>query len=254
MNWQQLAAHRKELGRPYIMAHRGASAVLPENSPSAFYQAIADGAEVIETDLHLTKDRHLVLIHDPTLDRTTHGRGAIRELTLAEIKQHKIRQPAHRQGIDERVLTLPEYVAYTGGRIPTALELKDPRFIGRRYAEQLVTTLEDLGVREFFGVIAFELPKLRAVQAVNSEMATGWITLNDPRPRQPVSFLGPLWPLLLLNPFYVSWAHRLGKLVCPLDPHPDKRLNLYLRLGVDMLLTNDPAATRRAMQSRLTSL
>ncbi len=247
MNWQNLVQQRLKLGRPFVMAHRGNSAMLPENSPSAFYQAIADGADVIETDIHFTKDEEIVVIHDATVDRTLAGHGAVTAMTLAELKRLKIRQPAERQAIDERILSLPEYIAFTGGKIPTALELKDPRFAEARFAKKLVDILSRYQVLEIYGVISFELPKVQAVQAIYPPIATGWITMYHPFPNKPVNFIGPLWPILLLNPFYVTWAHRLGKIVCPLDPHPEKRLSLYLRLGVDMLITNNPGLTLRCL-------
>jgi len=250
MDWQDIAAQRALLGRPFVMAHRGSSAILPENSPSAFYRAIADGADIIETDLHFTRDEAIVLIHDSTLERTTNGHGAIRDLTLAEIKRYKIKQPPERQHINEQILTLPEYIAYTGGKIPTALELKDPHFTEPRYAEKLVQLLAQYNVSGIFGVISFDLPKVQAVQAVAPNMATGWITLSNLSPNHAVSFIGPLWPIMLLNPFYVAQAHRLGKIVCPLDPWPDQRLPLYLRLGVDVLLTNNPATTMQALKKQ----
>ncbi|MEX2714829.1 MAG: glycerophosphodiester phosphodiesterase [Candidatus Sigynarchaeota archaeon] len=73
--------------RPLVMAHRGNSADVPENTRAAFEDAARlDGVDVIETDVHLTKDGNLVFFHDPVLDRTTNGRGKVKDKTLAELK------------------------------------------------------------------------------------------------------------------------------------------------------------------------
>ncbi len=73
--------------RPLVMAHRGNSAEVPENTRAAFEDAAKlDGVDVIETDVHLTKDDNLVFFHDPVVDRTTDGRGKIKDKTLAELK------------------------------------------------------------------------------------------------------------------------------------------------------------------------
>jgi glycerophosphoryl diester phosphodiesterase len=73
--------------RPLVMAHRGNSAEVPENTRPAFDDAAKlDGVDVIETDVHLTKDGHLVFFHDPVVDRTTNGRGKIKDKSLAELK------------------------------------------------------------------------------------------------------------------------------------------------------------------------
>ncbi|WP_159722668.1 glycerophosphodiester phosphodiesterase [Enterococcus sp. CSURQ0835] len=70
-----------------IMAHRGSSGNRPENTLPAFAEAVRAGADGIELDVHLTKDQELVVIHDESVDRTTNGKGLIRELTLAELKE-----------------------------------------------------------------------------------------------------------------------------------------------------------------------
>jgi glycerophosphoryl diester phosphodiesterase len=59
------------------MAHRGNRVLCPENTLAAFRQALADGADILETDLHLTADKEFVCIHDATVDRTTNGSGAV---------------------------------------------------------------------------------------------------------------------------------------------------------------------------------
>lgn len=73
--------------RPLIVAHRGASALAPENTIAAFERAIADGAEGIEFDVRLTKEGRAAVIHDATLERTCGRAGRVSELTIDELKQ-----------------------------------------------------------------------------------------------------------------------------------------------------------------------
>ena len=70
----------------YVAAHRGASASHPENTMEAFRAAIEMGVDQIETDVRITADGELVLIHDATVDRTTNGTGKVAQMTLAELK------------------------------------------------------------------------------------------------------------------------------------------------------------------------
>ncbi|HET8785744.1 MAG TPA: glycerophosphodiester phosphodiesterase family protein [Candidatus Limnocylindrales bacterium] len=72
--------------RPLIIAHRGHSIAVPENTLEAYRRAIELGAEMIECDVNRTKDGELVMIHDWTLDRTTSGSGRVEESTLVEIR------------------------------------------------------------------------------------------------------------------------------------------------------------------------
>jgi glycerophosphoryl diester phosphodiesterase len=74
--------------RPHIFAHRGASGYAPENTMAAFQKALEMGADGIELDVHLSKDGHLIVCHDETLQRTTNGMGWIKDLTLEEIRQY----------------------------------------------------------------------------------------------------------------------------------------------------------------------
>jgi len=70
-----------------LCAHRGAMDTYPENTVPAFEEAARLGAQMIEFDVYLTKDGELVIIHDPTVDRTTDGTGKVEDFTLAGIKQ-----------------------------------------------------------------------------------------------------------------------------------------------------------------------
>ena len=71
---------------PVNLAHRGASALAPENTIEAFRLAIEEGAGGLELDVHMTRDRQIVVIHDATVDRTTNGSGAVSEMTLDEVR------------------------------------------------------------------------------------------------------------------------------------------------------------------------
>src|SRR5918993_1187008 len=71
---------------PVNLAHRGASALAPENTIEAFRLAVEAGAGGLELDVHMTRDGHIVVIHDATVDRTTSGTGAVSEMTLDELR------------------------------------------------------------------------------------------------------------------------------------------------------------------------
>lgn len=72
--------------RPLVMAHQGGNGLWPGNTLFAFQHAAALGVDVLEMDIHSTADHELIVMHDPTIDRTTNGQGAISSLTLKEIK------------------------------------------------------------------------------------------------------------------------------------------------------------------------
>jgi glycerophosphoryl diester phosphodiesterase len=228
------------------MAHRGNKVACPENTLAAFRRAIADGSDIVETDLHLTADGVFVCIHDATVDRTTDGSGEVAGMTLAELKSLSAScgRPDYQ---DERIPTLAELAELIPDDMALGLELKTDRFLEPQVCRQLVAELAQSGVRGRSVVLSFSFPRLQAVQATAPDLPIGWITLSRPWPLRETLLLGPLWPLLLVNPLYVWLAHRQGQLVCPLDPMPDRRLWLYRFFGCDAVLSDDPGSTRQAL-------
>ena len=111
---------------PLIIAHRGDSAHCPENTLASFASALEVGAQIVEFDVQLTRDGTPVVVHDPTLDRTTTGKGAVREKTLAEVRAVSAGYP-QRFGTayaGERVPTLAEVLAFLRGRARMIIEIK----------------------------------------------------------------------------------------------------------------------------------
>ena len=232
--------------KPYVMAHRGNQVKFPENTISAFRQAVDDGADIIETDLHMTSDGHFVCIHDDKVDRTTDGHGLVAEMTLSDLRSYNAANL--RPDLEpESVPTLEEFANLIPPDVGLALELKSDVFLDADIAARLTRQLDNLGVSQRSIILSFSFERLEAIRAASPNLAQGWITLKKPWPRTGVEMLGPFWILLLLNPFYVRRAHKFGQLVCPLDPTPEARLGIYLRLGVDAVLSDNPAATCLAL-------
>jgi glycerophosphoryl diester phosphodiesterase len=111
---------------PLVIAHRGDSAHRPENTLASFASALEVGAALVELDVQLTADGHVVVLHDPTLDRTTTGRGEVRRMTLAEVRAVSAGYPEHFGSAyaGERVPTLSEVLALLHGRARVLLEVK----------------------------------------------------------------------------------------------------------------------------------
>ena len=74
--------------RPVVLAHQGASGHAPSNTMEAFRLALEQGADILELDVHMTRDGVVVVSHDETIDRMTDGSGLIKEMTLAELRQY----------------------------------------------------------------------------------------------------------------------------------------------------------------------
>lgn len=228
--------------KPYVMAHRGNRIACPENTLAAFERAIAEGADILETDLHLSADGVFMCIHDESVDRTTDGAGLVADKKLSELKTLSA-SSGFPQFQNERIPTLAELAQIVPADVALALELKTDRFLEPAVCQRLVSELEKLGVFERSVVLSFSMARLQAVQEIEPGIPTGWITLSNPRPLPGVQLLGPYWPLLLTNPLYVRTAHQRGQAVAPLDPLPNRRLLFYRLLGCDAVLSDDPGST-----------
>lgn len=260
-----LPSYLRDRRRPFLIAHRGASARLPENSLAAFRLALAEGADALETDLWFSADGVLVCHHDATVTRMTGAVGRVDGLSARELARLPLRGPDGHAGAEvpgggrpgarprsaeaaEGIPSLEALLALMPPDRLLVLELKDPRFAEPGWAARLVTLIAPRIAAGSVLVAAFQRRRLAAARAVEPRLALGQIAPKGLRPVRHADFLGPLWPVLLLNPWYVAAAQRRGQWVAPLDPGLHRRLRRYLRQGVDALLTADPAATRAQVE------
>lgn len=231
--------------RPWIMAHRGASDLAPENTLDAFVLALEHRADLIETDLWQSSDGELVCHHDPTLARTMGDSRRVGQVCAAALRRLRARDGRGTAGGDG-VPRLHELLELVPLETPIMLELKDPTILAPRPLARLLATLSPRARERRVGVIASSLVWLRRIKALAPGVVTGHIGMRDLVGARDMDLLGPWWPLLRVNPVYVATAHRHGQRVCPLDPHiyDPAHLRRWLALDVDAVLTNDPRRTR----------
>lgn len=132
----------------YVAAHRGWKSKYPENTLEAFEAALKLGVDQLETDVRITKDGELVLIHDATVDRTTNGSGMVCELTLAELK-------ALDAGNGTKIPTLIEFMEQVKSHptITLDIELKEYPTEGREtlaysVCDRILKIIDDYGFTE----------------------------------------------------------------------------------------------------------
>ncbi|QTD42919.1 glycerophosphodiester phosphodiesterase family protein [Sporosarcina sp. Te-1] len=108
------------------VAHRGASAYAPENTRAAFRKGVDLQADYLECDVHLSKDDELIVMHDDKVDRTTDGKGYIRNMTLAELKTLDAGKQFGEEFVNEQILTLQELVDEFYNEVGLVIEIKNP--------------------------------------------------------------------------------------------------------------------------------
>ncbi len=228
--------------KPYVMAHRGNQVLFPENTLASFRQAIQDGADILETDLQLSADGVFMCIHDGTLDRTTNASGLVSDFPLEKLKTFSAWN--QRPGFEEETIpTLAELAAILPADVALALELKSDAFLNEDTANQLIHELQDYGIRNRTLVISFSKARVLTVHRLAPDIPAGLITMSGYQPDPEMQIVGPFWPLLFLNPFYMKRAKQRGQIICPLDPKPEARLWFYHKIKVDAILTDNPQVT-----------
>jgi glycerophosphoryl diester phosphodiesterase len=166
---------------PRFAAHRGGALLWPENSLLAFRQALALGADFLELDVHLTRDGEVVVIHDPTLDRTTTGTGPVRARTLAELAGLRLKD---RDGTvtEERIPSLEQVIELAAsGKRQLLLEIK-PDERRQRYPgieEKALAALDRHRFEPFTVVMAFEAETWRRVRELRPDVQVA--ALYSPR-------------------------------------------------------------------------
>jgi glycerophosphoryl diester phosphodiesterase len=146
-----------------VGGHRGAAADAPENTYAAFEAAVEQGAAYTETDIRLSADAQLVLMHDPTLDRTTDARGPVSAKRLDELRKVDAGSWFGHDFAGERIPEFEPFLRWVEERAPfgAALEVKASG-IGARVAELAWAS----PAREHLAIYAFDAAEIRAAKSV----------------------------------------------------------------------------------------
>lgn len=237
--------------KPLVIAHRGASAYAPENTLPAFDLAIELGADGVELDVSLTKDGIPVVIHDDTVDRTTNGRGAINQMTLAQVKELDASHQFEKyRGV--KIPTLEEVLRAITPRGNVNIELKSMSLQTDGIEAATLAAIENCGARDKVMVSSFNPLALRRMYQLAPHIPRGLLY----HPNLPI-FLRRTW----LRPFahptamhphssmvtreLIAWARRQGYKVNTWTVDEPEEMKRLIALGVDAIMTNKPDVLRK---------
>ena len=258
-------APREADNDPLVFAHQGGEGVAPSNTMVAFVRAADAGADVLDADMHMTADGALVLIHDETVDRTSDGTGAVRDLTLAELRtldfgynvssndgQH---HPFRGQGIG--IVTAEElFTEFGGGEfgrdLRFGIEIKQTT---PEAATAFCELIRRFGYENRVLVSSFAQPNMDVFRDACPEVATS-ATENEVRTYyllHRVGLQGLIKPsyesfqvpeysgdFLILSPGFVDDASAHNLAVVPWTINDEEDLRRMIDLGVDGVNTDYP--------------
>lgn len=233
-----------------ICAHRGAMDTHPENTVAAFREAVRLGVHMIEFDVRMTKDGKLVILHDDTVDRTTNGHGAVKDKTLAEIKQLDAGSWKSTIFKDERIPTLREALAVMPQNIWLNVHLKGGTKLAAAAAKVLY---EEAHMKHAFltcGKDAADAAKsvIEEVMICNSErppVVGDYVNLS-------IQLESEFVQLLRINPQLTDHTAKLKRhgirinYCCSDDPEQMRKL---FDSGVDFILVNHVEAALKVSDS-----
>lgn len=238
-----------------IIAHRGASADAPENTLAAFGLAVTHGAEMIECDVHLSRDGHPVIIHDFTLQRTAGLRRLVRSLTLAELRRCDVGRWFHPRYAGERIPTLNEALAHLKGRVRLNIEIKRGSPYYPEIEARVVEAVTAAGAVETSLISSFESSILTRVRALSRRIRLGVLmtrAASGPGAiRRAVTLKAETvhCTARTITPRFIATAHAAGLLVYPYTVDQEPEMRRMMQMAVDGLFTNHPARLAR-LQAR----
>jgi glycerophosphoryl diester phosphodiesterase len=240
----------------YTIAHRGASGYAPENTIPAFEQALDMKTDYIELDIQLTKDLVPVVMHDGTVNRTTNGKGYVKDLTLDQILKldagswfnKKYPMFAREKYADIRIPTLEEVFEKFGKEIDYMIEIKDPN-LNRNIESLLNELILKYDLAGHVAIHSFSEASLRRFHLINPSIPLFQIVWYD-RPVYKISeaYINKLKTYAVgiapnfqrISASYVSEAKNAGLKVFPYTVNYQVNMDKAVLWGVDGVHTNFP--------------
>ena len=236
-------------GKLLLGGHRGNPAEHPENTLASFASAIELGVEVIECDVHLTRDGRLAVIHDHTLERTTNGSGFVGMLTMAELQELDA-------GGGQRIPELAEVLGLARGKAGVAVEVKGLSVRYPGIEEKLVNALQDAGMARDSAVISFDHRVVRRVRELSRDIVGGVLVAGRPLLLQELlrwadaEVYSPHWSFV--DSETVAEVHRAGAVIGVWTVDDTQTFERCRGLGIDAVYSNRPRRLIEALASEPT--
>ena len=232
----------------YNVAHRGFSSAAPENTIAAFEKAIEAGANMLEMDVMMTSDSHVIVFHDYRLGRTTNGNGLVKRLNLNIIKSLDAGVWFSHKYKGERIPLLDDVLELAKGRVRLNIEMKHRRHNGvYGLVEKCIKVVERHRMEDDVIFSSFNLEALRYLhyKAPHLLFAPLYRHNLNPTPRSfPLQYgaQGVVLNHLFLNQTIVRQFHNLGMKVFVYTVNGLRRIEKMILIGVDGVISDNPSA------------
>jgi len=236
-----------QLSQPVIFAHRGASAHAPENTLAAFELALTQQADAIELDVKLSADEQVVVIHDPTVDRTTNGKGRVQDLALAELKKLDCGSFFSGNHAAEKIPTLEEVFESVGKRIFINIELTNYKTPRDNLSEVVCMLVKKHQMQKRIIFSSFHASNLSKARSYLPDVPRGLLAMDGLQGVWARSFGFTFGKYDALHPNLkditqqeINRVHRLKRRVHVWTVNKEQDMRRLFNWGVDGIFTDDP--------------
>ena len=236
-----------QLSQPVIFAHRGASAHAPENTLAAFELALTQQADAIELDVKLSADEQVVVIHDPTVDRTTNGKGRVQDLALAELKRLDCGSFFSGNYAAEKIPTLEEVFESVGKRIFINIELTNYKTPRDNLSEVVCMIVKKHQMQKRIIFSSFHASNLSKARSYLPDVPRGLLAMDGLHGVWARSFGFTFGKYDALHPNLkditqqeINRVHRLKRRVHVWTVNKEQDMRRLFNWGVDGIFTDDP--------------
>lgn len=233
------------LGNPVeVTAHRGYSAVYPENTIPAFKGAIQVGADWAELDVQQTADGEVIVMHDSNLKRTTGLDKEVWQVTWDEIKDLDNGSWFDKKYQTVRIPTLEEVLKVCRGKIHLNIEIK-PSGHDKDLEEQVAKLLKKYHMRDTCVVSSLKYDSLRKIKEADDSIETAYITSVSYGNFTNLEYAdGYSVESTLLSKGFVNKAQKAGKQIYVWTVNSEERLEKVVGMGIDNVITDDPVMAK----------
>lgn len=235
-----------------IIAHRGASAYAPENTIAAFQKAVELNADAIELDAKLTLDGEIVVIHDQTLERTTNGKGLVKNSTIEELRKLDAGSFFAEEFQGEKIPTLREVLENFSDKLMINIELTNYNSIFDGLAKKTALLVKELGIQKSIFFSSFHPINLIISKKILPEIPVallaipgkaGWVSRSSLMRWVSPNLIHPYFKDV--DKTYIEKQHRQKRKVNIWTINDPDEMEKFVRAKIDGLITDDPIAGRK---------
>lgn len=236
-----------------IFAHRGYSAMYPENTMLAFKQAEKAGADGIELDVQLSKDGEVVVIHDESVNRTTNGRGYVKDLSYSDLKKLDAGFRIKTNLKKEPIPSLREVLEWlTGNKMICNIELKNGIFPYQGMEEKVIALIREYKLENRIVLSSFNhysivhcyrmAPEIETAPLMGQVVYMPWVYAESIRAKG----IHPKYKTL--KDEVIRQSEQYGISVRPYTVNKEKNMAHLIKLGCSAIITDDPVRAQRVRQ------